>query len=343
MINLQEFISKTIDKSINVDNVYGSQCYDLVAQWIIDNNWGNGFYCQWSGGVKDLAEHFNEISGIDRSKVEYIANNPNNIDQLPQPGDIIIFGNNWGGGYGHIGICISANTGSMKTLEQNIGNGDGSGWDDRTQIVENRFYTGLLGWVREKKQNQDIMLKNSIKEAIEQSPYTYQERTSVIQNAVDNNDGGYIVGEMNMAWGSEQRLSRLLDQNIAILKETQNELEKNKIELEKLKIEHKNCKVQIDAILETQTNNVTNNTTDIKETPNNADMIKEKFSLNKFMIGLAKTGQLQIVLGILATSLAGYAAKAGLNVTDEQVLGIMIAVFGLFGLNITVATNNNTK
>jgi hypothetical protein len=340
MINLQDFINSTVNQSIDIDNAYGIQCYDLPAKWIIDNNWGTGFYCAWTGGVRDLIEHFNEISGIDKNQLEVVYNDPNNTSQIPLAGDIIVF--DWNQ-YGHIGICIDANNNSMTTLEQNIGNGDGAGYDDRTQIVYNRAYDGTLGWVTPKKQDQEIMLKNSIKEAIEKAQYSYPERTNLIKNAVDNNNGNYIVAEMNWAWENEQKLASLSRQQSITIENFKKSLEAVSFELESLKDIHKNCKqvikpvntdsiVKVDTILE-----------NIKELPTKEDISSYKFSFNKFLIGLSKSGQLQIILSIVATSVTGFLLKNGFNISNQEVLTIMGSIFAIFGLNISVATNNNTK
>lgn len=198
MINLQDFINSTVNQQIDVDNAYGHQCYDLPAKWIIDNNWGNGFYCAWSGGVRDLIEHYDEISGIDKSKLEVHYNNPNDSSQIPQAGDIVVY--NWGD-YGHIGIVINANNNSMDTLEQNIGNGSGDGYDDRTQLVYGRLYDGVIGWVREKKQTtEEKKIENNMsQEFINQMSnifYFNQDRINVIIHAYNIDNKDYLMFEL---------------------------------------------------------------------------------------------------------------------------------------------------
>lgn len=198
MIDIVNFKNSVVNKTIDIDNAYGHQCYDLAAKWIIDNNWGSGFYCAWSGGVKDLFYNFNEIYGIDRSKIELITNNPSDINQIPNAGDIVI----WNiGVYGHIGVCISSNIDTMETIEQNVGNGDGDGYDDRV-IVKIRDYSNVLGWVREIKNieiiDNDMKFKESLKKSLTKYPWFYTERAAVMNNAIDNDGGDYIARELDM-------------------------------------------------------------------------------------------------------------------------------------------------
>jgi hypothetical protein len=152
-MTLNQFVDKYNNQTIDFGNGFGFQCYNLAVQYLFDMGWlPNGFYpyCP-SGGVRDMIERYDEIPVLKNNGVEKIDNNPD-PNHIPQSGDVVIYG--WGE-YGHIEVVIEANTGGMRTIGQNIGNGDGQGWDDRTQIVENRGYNGVIGWLRKQKKNEE--------------------------------------------------------------------------------------------------------------------------------------------------------------------------------------------
>jgi CHAP domain len=217
MINLNKFVEKYNNQYVDVDNAYGHQCFDLSARWIIDNEWGTGYYCQWTGGVRDLIEHFNEIQGINRDAVEMTLNNPNDPNQLPPAGAVIVY--DWGR-FGHVEIVVEARGDSMTTLGQNLGDGSGEGYGNRTQLVTNRQYDRILGWVSEKAK---VTQANVITETPKQrdldselspfSNYFYPERIKVIQDAYNIGDKDYLVFELK---GAGETASNLTIENMKL-------------------------------------------------------------------------------------------------------------------------------
>lgn len=103
-----------LGKALDYDGQYSAQCVDFFnfyyRQLTGRNPYSDGFGVP---GAKDL---WNVRVG----DFEYIANDPNDVNQLPSPGDIIIYSGNMPGtgGYGHVAIV-----GESKNVyyEQNYG------------------------------------------------------------------------------------------------------------------------------------------------------------------------------------------------------------------------------
>jgi hypothetical protein len=128
------------------------------------------------------------------SQLEFIPNTP---EFVPQAGDICVtLGGQYNNRWGHVFMILAGSTvNNMQTLEQNTGNGDGKGDDDRT-VARTRNYANILTFVRWKgienntviniNNNQDIMnqqqieafIKNGSKEftAEELSQYAIEGR-----------------------------------------------------------------------------------------------------------------------------------------------------------------------
>jgi hypothetical protein len=212
MIDINKFVEKYNNQYVDVDNAYGHQCFDLSARWIIDNEWGTGYYCQWTGGVRDLIEHFNEIQGINTDVVEMTLNNPNDPNQLPPTGAVIVY--NWGR-FGHVEIVVEARADSMTTLGQNLGDGSGEGYGNRTQLVDNRQYDKVLGWISEKVQTPapTVEIKKDLTQLLAQASYFYPERIKVIQDAYNNNDKDYLIFELK---GAGEEASNLTKENMKL-------------------------------------------------------------------------------------------------------------------------------
>jgi hypothetical protein len=125
-----------------------------------------------NGAAKDMAEPvaYREFA----SQLEFIPNTP---EFVPQAGDICVtLGGQYNNRWGHVFMILAGSTvNTMQTLEQNTGNGDGRGEDDRT-VARTRNYANILTFVRWKgienntviniNTNQDIMNAKQIEEFI---------------------------------------------------------------------------------------------------------------------------------------------------------------------------------
>lgn len=117
-MNYQSFKAAYNGRRVDYDHVYSYQCVDLILQYIKDcygissGVWGNAID-YWNRPSAPLLGRFSIVSGTDC-----------------QQGDIVILYGNSGNPYGHIGICESNNSTTVKLLEQNaVGTGTGTGRD----------------------------------------------------------------------------------------------------------------------------------------------------------------------------------------------------------------------
>lgn len=103
------------------------QCVGLVQQWIdtlaLPHVWGN---------AKDL------LANAPVSSYRIFHNSPTNY---PSPGDIVVWGESWGGGYGHTGIAVTGHVMDFTAFEQN----DPPGSAPRLKVYS---YDGVIGWLR---------------------------------------------------------------------------------------------------------------------------------------------------------------------------------------------------
>ncbi|SRR5258706_12088506 len=87
------------------------------------------------GNAKDL------LANADPNAFDVIHNLPTNF---PVAGDIMVWGSQWGGGYGHTGVIVCANVNNFACFEQN--NPTGS-----SPLINNHpNYSGVLGWLHPK-------------------------------------------------------------------------------------------------------------------------------------------------------------------------------------------------
>jgi hypothetical protein len=112
----QDFKNEWNGRRIDYDHVYAYQCVDLILQYVKEGwglatgVWGNAID-YWNKPTSVLLTKFDKISGTDCKQ-----------------GDIVVLYGLSGNPYGHIGICESQTSTTVKLLEQNaMGGGDGLG------------------------------------------------------------------------------------------------------------------------------------------------------------------------------------------------------------------------
>lgn len=149
-MTIDDFIKKYEVKYADFDGWYGAQCVDLVQFYnseVVGGSFlsGANAYDIWTTYPKD--------------KYIAIENTP---DGVPQQGDIIIWGKDYGPS-GHIAICISADVNKFSAFSQNDPKGA------RSIVREYKDYYGVLGWLRPKKYalNIDVEMTEQQKKDIE--------------------------------------------------------------------------------------------------------------------------------------------------------------------------------
>jgi len=126
-----DFFNQNNGRYVDFDGAYGFQCFDLVNKWStalgyrpFTGLYASGIYGQPQGNYTQI---------------------PNSPTAVPQAGDIIVWNNNYGGGYGHTGIATgNGNTSWFESLDQNWPGGSPS-------KVVRHDYNGVIGWLRPNK------------------------------------------------------------------------------------------------------------------------------------------------------------------------------------------------
>lgn len=144
-----------VGAALDIDRVEGNQCVDVIKSW--------AQVCfpatPWSvslgyGNAKDVFVNSNPAYW------EQIANNHSDPNQLPQQGDVAVFGPSPQGGYtaiavnpfGHVGVVESANSDGLVLVQQ-----DGFNPEGKTFL---RFrpwkYSECIGWLHPKTNLDDL-------------------------------------------------------------------------------------------------------------------------------------------------------------------------------------------
>lgn len=139
MITLDEFKNKYLGKQVEYHS-YGAgaynQCVDLINAYIAE---------VLDGNTKDYTEiigtHAKDFdTKYDPEDFEWIANTP---EGAAQKGDIIVWNEKVGSGYGHVAICLWGDIQGIKTLDQN--------WSQKERVtLETHTYANVSGWLRPK-------------------------------------------------------------------------------------------------------------------------------------------------------------------------------------------------
>jgi hypothetical protein len=87
------------------------------------------------GNARDL------LANANTNNFDIIYNTPTGF---PLPGDIMVWGTSWGGGYGHTGVIVTADINQFTCFEQNNPTGHAP------QINGHTNYNGVLGWLHPK-------------------------------------------------------------------------------------------------------------------------------------------------------------------------------------------------
>lgn len=112
-----------------------NQCVGLCEVWL--DTLGVNTPHIW-GNAKDL------LTNAPTDKFEVVTNDPNDYNQFPPVGAILVFGKEYGNGYGHCGIVLRANGYTFSLFDAN--NPVGS----TPTITNYHNYAAVLGWFYKK-------------------------------------------------------------------------------------------------------------------------------------------------------------------------------------------------
>ncbi|MCR4307755.1 MAG: CHAP domain-containing protein [Candidatus Berkelbacteria bacterium] len=156
-----QFVTKYNNKFIDWDGYWGAQCVDLYRQFLKE-------VCRVPQnppvvGAKDIWNNYRK---------EDFVRIPNGPYNFPQKGDIVIWNKNAGGGFGHVGVCLVADSMRFTSFDQN--------WIQVSAHKQPHNYTNVIGWLRFKK--------NDIIEPLNE-PLVLTGRTSTIEEAKTTDSG----------------------------------------------------------------------------------------------------------------------------------------------------------
>jgi hypothetical protein len=141
MSNVDNFFKRHDGFSRDVDGYPREQPFQCVDVFHLFNSeiLGLGYVsAQPTGGARDYYENFDGL-GLGSHYVR-IKNDPNDPNQLPQKGDVIIWGSTVGE-YGHIAIFSHVSSGQrFVSFDQN--------WGGRVCHYQEHTWAGVLGWLR---------------------------------------------------------------------------------------------------------------------------------------------------------------------------------------------------
>jgi hypothetical protein len=134
-----QWLEAQLGKKLDFDKLYGGQCVDLF-----------NYYYQFITGRHPYGDNYGvagakDLWNVANSRLTKIVNNVNDPNQIPQPGDILVYNSRWGGGYGHVEFVISANASGVTVIGQNmLGKLDPV---SKTTRSWGSIASGLIGWL----------------------------------------------------------------------------------------------------------------------------------------------------------------------------------------------------
>lgn len=152
-MTFNEFISKYLGKKVDFDNVYGGQCVDLFRQYVLE-------VLEFPQpapvvGARVLWENYS----LDKQLYTYYDRIPNTPFGVPQKGDVVIWNEKAGGGYGHVSMFIEGDVFSFKSFDQNWPTLD-------VCTITDHSYKNVYGWLRPKITKESC---DALREALEKA------------------------------------------------------------------------------------------------------------------------------------------------------------------------------
>jgi hypothetical protein len=148
-MTLNDFVEKYKGKPVDFDKMYGAQCVDLVRQYFHDV-WELPKQPEGVVGAQDFY-YQSESRPIQRQFLNCTAYNGS---IQPPTGSVVIFKATGTNKFGHIAICLGANSSGIEVLEQDgIANEAAlkEGREQKGAYVSNWKYDRLIGWLTKKE------------------------------------------------------------------------------------------------------------------------------------------------------------------------------------------------
>lgn len=154
-MSVKQFIDLHLGKQIDYDWAYSYQCVDWVNYYV-----ANYLKQPITSGLNYAKEYVTRFPAGTGSWAELIKNDINNIDLIPEVGDIIVFDAVRGNPYGHVAIVYETFGSQNKFIsadQNSTGRNDGVKLITHTYTASGGF-GAVTGWIR---QNKTIVNNNS--------------------------------------------------------------------------------------------------------------------------------------------------------------------------------------
>jgi hypothetical protein len=148
-LTLKEFVEKYKGKPVDFDRQYGAQCVDLARQYFKEV-WG---FTKQPEGVIGAQEFFfkHESRPLQRELCNCTA-----YEKTPPPvGAVVIFKSSNNNEFGHIAICLEADSLGVIVFEQDgIANAKAlkEGREQKGAYIGSWNYERLVGWLTKKEE-----------------------------------------------------------------------------------------------------------------------------------------------------------------------------------------------
>lgn len=170
-----EFVTKYNGKGIDFDGWYGFQCMDLYQQYTKEVLEGSHV----------PANAYKVWDNYDTATYNKIDNTPEGV---PRKGDVVIWNENTGGGYGHIAVFVEGDINSFKSFDQN--------WPVGSIChIQDHNYNNVTGWLRPKAVAQDDHADNLTKMLNWDSVVDYYNKTFLVRLDSLDKLGGKIISD----------------------------------------------------------------------------------------------------------------------------------------------------
>jgi len=154
------WLTAQIGQHLDYDHAYGQQCVDFF-----------NYYYQFLTGDSP----YNDGYGVSGAKDLWnVANTrftmiPDSASLVPQPGDVLIYGSTWGGGFGHVEVCLSSDANGAYLAGENEHNNASEG-----VVRVYRTWAQMKGLIGVMRPNYSTVTKGDVPMTPDQEKQAYE-------------------------------------------------------------------------------------------------------------------------------------------------------------------------
>ncbi len=159
------WLNGQVGKVLDFDGAWGSQCVDAF-----------NFYYQYLVGRSPYSDGYGVPGAKDLWNVatSRFTKIPDSASLVPQPGDILIYGSSWGGGYGHVEMVVANSSTGVTIVGANLSGNSSIGVQKTTRSWG--AMRGLIGVMRFNGFSQPVIGEVMNDDSARQVAYHFQGR-----------------------------------------------------------------------------------------------------------------------------------------------------------------------